>query len=560
MAMTGAARSLVTLAFASALSACAQGTDALLPRELLLRSGSAPEWDEFAAAAPHGRRLDLPFSAPPGEATLLIRQRDVKLEWTVELNGRKIGMLEAMEFPQVHALPASIRPGENVLSIVPPAKADDIVVGEIRIETRPLATVEVEVNEGALPCRITVADSLGALAPIRAEPDPRLAVRTGVIYTIDGRARFGVHPGTYAVTAGRGFEWSIDERKIEARPGETTRLSLKIRREVPTPGLVACDTHIHTRELSGHGDATVAERGVTLAGEGIELAVTTEHNQNRAYPPSPHFTVVAGNEVTTKRGHFNVFPARTEGPVPDASLTDWARLADSIRASGARVAILNHPRDLHAGFRPFDPANFGTVRDALFVDAIEAVNSGANLSDPMSVTRDAFTLLQAGRKIALIGASDSHDVARNIVGQGRTYVRVPDGDPAKIDVDRACSSFLEGRVMASLGLLCLLEADGTRLRATVLGPSWTRCDRLEIFMNGERIRDEKIEPSASIEKARVEWTVARPARDSWVLAIASGPGVTAPYWPLAKPYQPTSTAWVPRLFGSSEIVRLAVPR
>ena len=53
---------------------------------------------------------------------------------------------------------------------------------------------------------------------------------------------------------------------------------LAIRREVATPGLVACDTHVHTLTNSGHGDATIAERVVTLAGEGIELPIATDHN------------------------------------------------------------------------------------------------------------------------------------------------------------------------------------------------------------------------------------------------------------------------------------------
>ena len=36
--------------------------------------------------------------------------------------------------------------------------------------------------------------------------------------------------------------------------------------------------------------------------------------------------------------------------------------------------------------------------------------------------------------------------------------------------------------------------------------------------------------------------------------MATGPGVTAPYWPTAKPYQPTSTHFTPYVLGMSGAV------
>src|SRR5437667_5532397 len=61
-----------------------------------LRNAPEPEWQEFAARQPDGSRLDLHFTAASNatENTLLIRQDNVKFEWTVQLNGRKIGVLE----------------------------------------------------------------------------------------------------------------------------------------------------------------------------------------------------------------------------------------------------------------------------------------------------------------------------------------------------------------------------------------------------------------------------------------------------------------------------------
>ena len=43
-----------------------------------------------------------------------------------------------------------------------------------------------------------------------------------------------------------------------------------------------------------------------------------------------------------------------------------------------------------------------------------------------------------------------------------------------------------------------------------------------------------------------------------MVLVARGPGVTAPYWPIAKPYQPTSDVWSPYVFGCSSVLRVDV--
>ena len=168
-----------------------------------------------------------------------------------------------------------------------------------------------------VPCRLTILSARGALATTGAMSTDRLAARPGVIYTADRTARFGLSAGDYTIHAGRGFEYGVATVRVSLKPGEAVRKELTIRREVPTPGYVACDTHIHTLTHSGHGDATDLERAITLAGEGIELPIATEHNKQVDYRAAalkagvrPYFTPVVGNEVTTAVGHFNVFPCR----------------------------------------------------------------------------------------------------------------------------------------------------------------------------------------------------------------------------------------------------------
>ena len=99
------------------------------------------------------------------------------------------------------------------------------------------------------------------------------------------------------------------------------RKELAIKREVETKGWVSSDTHVHTLTHSGHGDATDLERVITLAGEGIELPIITDHNKQidlhavaLKAAVRKYFTPVVGNEVTTDFGHFNVFPLPANGP------------------------------------------------------------------------------------------------------------------------------------------------------------------------------------------------------------------------------------------------------
>src|SRR5262249_47209688 len=159
-------------------------------------------------------------------------------------------------------------------------------------------------------------------------------------------------------------------------------------------------------------------------------------------------------------------------------------------------------------------------------------------------------------------ASDSHDVSRFIVGQGRTYIQCLDDKAGAIDINAACTSLEQGRALVSLGLLCQIKVEdkfgvgdlatglGKNIAITimVLGPSWTTADSVELYANGVLIGNRVMKPGADgIEKANISWTIPRPAHDVYLVAIASGPGVTSPHWAIPRPYQPSSKVWEPRV-------------
>ncbi|MFG0334381.1 MAG: CehA/McbA family metallohydrolase [Maioricimonas sp. JB049] len=568
-----------------------------------LRIEGPREWVTFPET-PDADRLELTFEARASstEQSLRLYQEDVKQTWRVVLNDTEIGRLTRDENPMVvwFAVPAgTLVDGANRLIIEQQtgrrSMPDDIRVGEIALDDRPLddalseSTIELTVvdsDEGvALPARITILDEQGVLQTVGATSHDHLAVRSGIVYTSTGTARFGVPAGTYRIYAGRGFEYSLASDELNIAPGDTTERTLTIRREVPTAGYVACDTHVHTLTHSGHGDATVQERMITIAAEGIELPIATDHNVQIDHRPyarelgvDRYFTPVIGNEVTTKVGHFNIFPVPEDAPLPDHTGDNWPDiLAEIQQATAAPVVILNHARDMHNGVRPFGPArHFDVVGENLAgwpmsFNGMEVINSGATQTDPMQLLADWMALLNRGWSVTPVGSSDSHDVARHFVGQGRTYIRCDDEHPGEIDIDAAVENLRAGRVRVSYGLLTELTVNGRSSGETaaatgdeievdirVLGPHWVQADRVELFMNGEKVREAPISAGSDDRPTGVKWQgrwkLPRPPHDVHLVAIAWGPGIAGSYWKTAKPYQPTSPNWAPRIFGCSGAV------
>ncbi|MDP1589192.1 MAG: CehA/McbA family metallohydrolase [Prosthecobacter sp.] len=556
------------------------------------------EWESFKDRVVDAERFERRFEAKANaeEHTLRIWQRDVKLTWPVLLNGRKLGTLVTAQtaLESLLVIPAgALRDGENVLTMEPPTNLDDIKVGPVFIAARAMkevmsgAQIDVTVTDDekgeGLPCRLTLTRKDGTLQPLRAEPASNVAVRIGVVYTRNGKSLLSLQPGEYVLHAGRGMEWSVEKAAVSLSAGDVKPVVLKLRREVPTEGWIAVDSHIHTLTHSGHGDAKIEERMLTIAGEGIELAVATDHNHHTDYAPSAasmgvadRFTPVIGNEVTTKHGHFNAFPIQAGAQVVNHQREDWAKLLPEIRATpGVKVITLNHPRDLHSGFVPLGGVQFNPktgkhrYADALDIDAMEVITSGAMQSDIHLLYRDWFALLNRGHRIAAIASSDTHDVNRFILGQGRTYVAAQDADPAKLDLDEVWRSYQDGRLLVSLGLLAQVTVNGkfgvgdlatgigesVEVEATVSGPAWAQADRVELYANGILIREQKIEDDHRAgEKARVTWKIAKPAHDVHLVVIATGPGVTEPFWEIPRPYQPSSKAFVSRVIGSTNPV------
>lgn len=590
-----------TLLCVLATSAIANDVQQLTNRMHHLRSQDGPrEWSEFPEV-PEGLRLELAFDVAKNNSAycLELRQEDIKQSWHVRLNGNEVAALHRDENDMVvyfDVAAGSLKDGANVLTVEPSRSRapDDIRVGEIALHS---ASRKELLNESwiairgieSTPARITIINDRGSLQETGLATGEGLAVRPGTIYSYSkGYPLIPVPAGRYTVYVGRGFEYSLRKLDLTTQANSVTAESVILIREVPTEGYVACDTHVHTRTHSGHGDSTVQERMITLAAEGIELPIATDHNVHIDHRPfakeagvERFLTPVIGNEVTTPVGHFNIWPVKPGAPPPEYKLQDWAAVGESIgKVPGVKAIILNHARDVHSGVRPFGPKLFndavGERVDGwkLPANAMEVVNSSANQTDILQMFHDWMSLLNRGLHVTPVGSSDSHDVARHFVGQGRTYIRCDDSDPGSIDIDAAAESFAQGRVLVSCGLIAeltvddkyrsgdLVTGDNSELdvHIRVLGPSWTAASHIWLYSNGERIHEidlTKIELDKRFKRGVLwdeHWQMDRPQHDVNLVAIAVGPGIEGPWWRTAKPYQPTSPEWTPTSIGCSGAV------
>jgi hypothetical protein len=284
------------------------------------------------------------------------------------------------------------------------------------------------------------------------------------------------------------------------------------------------------------------------------------------------FTPVTGNEVTTAIGHFNIFPVDTAAKLTDDKSANWKTLSDNIGLPGTRTAvILNHAEDIHNNFRPFDTSRHISIagmmlRDSVFpANAMEVMNAGSQQQDILKLYHDWFGMMNRGYLLTPVGSSDSHDVNRFMVGQARTYIKAADTDCSAINREEVTSNFLAGKVMVSFGLLTRMvinkkyEAgdlvpgnEKIMISIEVVGPRWMNADKVTLFANGKKIREATIKgKEKQVLKWRGSWTLPAFAHDVYLVAIAEGAGKDLPFWKIAKPFQKTSSAWTPKVIGST---------
>lgn len=541
------------------------------------------------------------FSAQvnPTEFALLFEQDLQKHSsggyWNMNVNGKLLGRLEA-HTPQIgsdkkhdgfhrigFAVPANVlKEGENRLTVT--GRGQPAVLRNFVLEPRPLKqalqleTVSVKVNtpEGQpVPARITVVNQQGQLVKLYNARQPTNAVRPGILYTLGTGDSFELPPGKYTLYATRGMEWGVARQAIVVENNKPQDYTLVISREVDTTGFIACDSHIHTLPGSGHGNATYAERMITIAGEGIEVAVATDHNHisdftnyQKASGTQTHFYSISGDEVTTHNGHFTAFPLDPAQAVPGGvkgrnplflKNENWDELIADMRKKGAEVVILNHPYWPTIPKGPFGRFRFNrstgqrSEGPEFSFNGYEVVQPANETPDYFYALEDWMSLLNRGLKLTAVGATDSHTV-NDPVGQARTYLKSHTDDISQIDRKEVYRAFTAGRAVAAAGIFANLKLNGqfhsgdlvpaealtngnqeqsTKLTATlrVAAPSWVRPREAMIYINGKQVAQKTIDSTINEPTDQtLEFSLELPPHDAYVVAFVLGDGITLPGW------------------------------
>jgi hypothetical protein len=88
---------------------------------------------------------------------------------------------------------------------------------------------------------------------------------------------------------------------------------------------------------------------------------------------------------------------------------------------------------------------------------------------------------------------------------------------------------VNGRFTA--GDLAIGVGEDLEVDVEVRGPRWVRASRVALFLNGRKVREEKIQHGAdAVVKYKERWIFGGPSKDVHLVVIASGPPLDNSYW------------------------------
>lgn len=319
-------------------------------------------------------------------------------------------------------------------------------------------------------------------------------------------------PGLYTAEISRGYEYDIQSQTIEIKPGKTTTLKSVLTHRLDTAGFLTVDAHCHAGP-SPDNTISLAERMASVAGEGLEVVVSTDHEYVGSWKSGIEETelggfvaTVTGQEVTASMPeHTNMYPV-----VPDyaanarGGFVPWYKktlgeIFAAERQRGAQIVALNHPRrgnymslirynrltgkpDLDDPTLLGYPAaaelwsfDFNTIElmndpEVIFMDPAKP--------DYQGTFDDWMSFLNLGHRITGIGVSDAHDYA--LPGRPRVYFASSTDDPGAFKEEDLVKAMKEGRVVLSTGAFARVSIGEAGLGDTLTATSGTADLKLHI--------------------------------------------------------------------------------
>jgi hypothetical protein len=187
-------------------------------------------------------------------------------------------------------------------------------------------------------------------------------------YSTTGQGSINVEPGSYRFRASRGPEYGIFEQDVQIGSSGVALVNAVVPQEVDTTGWMSTDMHIHATDSFDSGMA-LDKRLATIVSEGVELAVSTDHDFVTDYDPTrranflePYVQTAVGVETTTiEMGHFIGFPLSFDNTIvpthgsPDPTCDSGGQIVSALQGDAASASItpftiLAHPRDGFFGY------------------------------------------------------------------------------------------------------------------------------------------------------------------------------------------------------------------
>lgn len=418
-------------------------------------------------------------------------------------------------------------------------------------------TVRDDTSSTPLPARIVLDD--GA--------DDR------IVWTdATGDLSLPVPPGTYRVSISRGLEYdAFVATSVVVADGATVPVDARLERVVDTAGWIALDTHLHS-EMSTDSTFPVDDRIRAVAGEGIEVPVSTDHDMITDYGPIIHevglddwLGTMIGAEVSSLIwGHLNGFPFipkpdRTGNGAPSWLARSPAQVFTAMHDTGDNAIVqINHPRDGSTslfdaidldpttGVAHANPTTLGLpsdtdLSDISSADAVEVANASSQ-GDFEMVFDDWIHLVALGSRTCATGSSDSHGASR-FAGEARTYVYVGAGNdiPATVDPDAIVAAIRARHVVVGTGAFVTAnigsampgdtaQVSGTvPLHIKVQAAPWRPLARIRIFQGPQELQSITLDPQDT-NPVRYDQTLslAAPAADTFYVVRVEGSGSGAP--------------------------------
>jgi len=353
-----------------------------------------------------------------------------------------------------------------------------------------------------------------------------------------GKAELTVPAGSVSVAVMKGFEYRIEERKIQVAADHTTNLTVRLQPlNLPREARyhwVSGDVHVHMN-YGGAYRNTPKNLVAQAAAENLSIVEDLVVNKEQRIPDIAYFNtkpdsastasnlLLHGQEFHTSYwGHLGLLNLSQHFLIPGyAAYPNTA--AASLFPTNASVADLAHRQHALVGYvHPYDsfpdPAKDATLTHELPVDvALGKVDyiEVLGFSDHKSTAAVWYRLLNCGFRLPAAAGTDAmanFASLRGPVGLNRVYANVPRGP---LNIESWLRSLKQGHAFATnaplLGFTLGGRGLGDELRLPVgenkvKFTAWLRSivpiDHLEVICNGHVVRDLKI--SGDRETADVE--------------------------------------------------------